>query len=135
MEQHASNIAHTATIVAAYVARNEVARGDLPEIVRSVHAALAGCGTAVAEPAAPVPAVPIQDSITPDALVCLEDGRKLKSLKRHLREAYGMTPEHYRAKWGLPASYPMVAPSYSERRSRLARELGLGRKPGSAVAS
>ena len=122
----------TTGIVAAYLGNNHVAPGEIPMLVRTIHAALAGLGRpADLEAAAkPVPAVPIRRSVTPDHLVCLEDGRKLKMLKRHLRSACGMTPDEYRAKWNLPADYPMVAPSYAERRSQVAKEFGLGRTGG-----
>lgn len=126
----------SAMIVAAYVAHNNVTRADLPGLIESTHAALDGLG---AEPAAPaavplVPAVSIRKSVTPDAIICLEDGKAFKSLKRHLRTSFNLTPEEYRTKWGLPADYPMVAPAYAEARSALAKSLGLGRKPASAAA-
>lgn len=126
----------SAMIVAAYVAHNNVARADLPGLIESTHAALGRLG---AEPAAPVaeplvPAVSIRKSVTPDAIICLEDGKAFKSLKRHLRTSFNLTPEEYRAKWGLPADYPMVAPAYAEARSALAKSLGLGRKPAPAAA-
>ena len=120
-----------AKIVAAYVSKNAVRPSDLPELVASAHAALIGLGTtspASTEPEKPVPAVSIKKSVTPDFLICLDDGKKFKTLKRHLRMAYGMTPEEYRAKWGLPNDYPMVAPSYAEARSQLAKQRGLGTK-------
>src|SRR5689334_9768663 len=119
----------TTGIVAAYLGNNHVAPGEIPMLVRTIHAALAGLGRpADLEAAAkPVPAVPIRRSVTPDYIVCLEDGKKLKMLKRHLRSTYGMTPDEYRAKWKLPADYPMVAPDYAARRSQFAREIGLGR--------
>lgn len=118
-----------ADIVSAYVSNNSVPTADLPNLIATTHAAITGLG---AEPAAPVveerptPAVTIKKSITADYIVCLEDGKKFKSLKRHLRSAYGMTPEEYRARWGLPVDYPMVAPSYAEARSSLAKKMGLG---------
>lgn len=120
----------TTLIVAAYVAHNNVPRGDLVGLVASTHAALAKLGGEPEElPAAPlVPAVSIRKSVTPDAIICLEDGKKFKSLKRHLSSKFDLTPEQYRAKWGLPADYPMVAPNYAEARSALARSMGLGRK-------
>ena len=124
-------IALTADIVAAHVSNNSVSVSDLPAIIAGVHAALAGLGNpTVAEPAKQEPAVSIRNSIKPDFLVCLEDGKKVKMLKRHLMTAFGMTPDAYRAKWGLPASYPMVAPNYAETRRALAVKIGLGRKSG-----
>ena len=124
-------IALTADIVAAHVGNNSVSVADLPAIIAGVHAALASLGTpAVVELVKQEPAVPIRNSIKPDFLVCLEDGKKMKMLKRHLMTAFGMTPDAYRAKWDLPASYPMVAPNYAETRRALAVKLGLGRKTG-----
>ena len=128
MEERAEIIEMTADIVSAYVGNNSVSATDLPNLIQSVHRALAGVTTS-AEPveAAPKePAVPIRRSITPDYLVCLEDGRKFKSLKRHLRTKYNMSPEEYRAKWSLPKDYPMVAPNYAKARSDLAKQMGLG---------
>ncbi|MBK1696799.1 MucR family transcriptional regulator [Rhodovibrio salinarum] len=117
----------TTTIVSAHVANNAVGVDDLPKLIREVHETLAQVeqGQAV-QPEKPTPAVPIKKSITPDYLICLEDGKKLKMLKRHLKTAYNMTPEEYREKWGLQADYPMVAPNYAKQRSRLAKEIGLG---------
>jgi predicted transcriptional regulator len=119
----------SADIVAAYVSYNSVPPGGLPALIQSVHMALTSLGAveAVPEPVALVPAVSIRRSITPEYLVCLDDGKKFKSLKRHLA-SHGMTPEQYRQKWGLPQSYPMVAPNYAAARSALAKKLGLGRK-------
>src|SRR6202000_3245548 len=116
-------------IVAAYVSRNTVAAEDLPNVIKSVHATLGGIQGI--EPGAPTraPAVPIKKSVTPDYIVCLEDGKKLKMLKRYLRAQYGRTPEAYRAQWNLPADYPMTAPNYAARRSEFAKQIGLG-KPG-----
>jgi predicted transcriptional regulator len=128
MEERAEIIEMTADIVSAYVGNNEVGAADLPTLIHAVHGALKGVSTA-AEPveAAPKePAVPIKRSVTPEFLVCLEDGRKFKSLKRHLRTKYNMSPEDYRAKWGLPKDYPMVAPNYAKARSDLAKQMGLG---------
>lgn len=117
-------------IVAAHLANNTVAVGDLPQLIRDVYGALASVGGAGAsEPERPTPAVPIKRSVTPDYIICLEDGKKLKMLKRHLRTAYGMSPEEYRERWGLPPDYPMVAPNYAKQRSRLAKEIGLGTQP------
>ena len=128
MEERAEIIEMTADIVSAYVGNNEVAATDLPSLIQAVHRALSGVST-VAEPveAAPKePAVPVKRSVTPEFLICLEDGRKFKSLKRHLRTKYNMSPEDYRAKWGLPKDYPMVAPNYAKARSDLAKQMGLG---------
>lgn len=116
-------------IVAAYVAGNEVAPQDLPALIRTVHGALreiSGAAPAPSLAAAQDPAVPIKKSISADYIVCLEDGKKFKSLKRHLRTRYSMTPDQYRAKWGLPHDYPMVAPNYAKERSNLAKRMGLG---------
>ncbi len=120
----------TADIVSAHVSNNSVNSTELPELIRSVFASLSGLdGAAEAAPAEkPVPAVSVRASIKPDYLVCLEDGKKLKMLKRHLMTAYGMTPDDYRAKWNLPADYPMVAPAYAETRRQLAVKIGLGTK-------
>jgi predicted transcriptional regulator len=128
-------IALTADIVAAYVGNNSVSGSDLPAIIANVHAALAGFGTpTVTQPTKQEPAISIRNSIKPDFIVCLEDGKKLKMLKRHLMTAFGITPDAYRAKWDLPASYPMVAPNYAATRRALAVKIGLGRKPGKRKA-
>ncbi|MBN9787519.1 transcriptional regulator [Pseudonocardia sp. TMWB2A] len=117
----------TADIVAAHVSNNSVAVSDLPLLIQNVHGALAGLSEPAAAPAEKQePAVSIRASIKPDYIVCLEDGKKLKMLKRHLMTHYGMTPEDYRAKWNLPADYPMVAPNYAEQRRELAHKIGLG---------
>lgn len=121
-------IALTSDIVAAHVSNNSVAVSDLPLIINNVHEALAGLAEKSAEQARPEPAVPIKSSIKPDYVICLEDGKKLKMLKRHLMTHYGMTPDEYRAKWGLPSNYPMVAPNYAEQRRKLAKAIGLGKK-------
>jgi predicted transcriptional regulator len=128
MDDKSEIIEMTADIVAAYVGANSVAAADLPSLIQSVHRALTGVATGgeVAEAAPREPAVPIKKSITPEYLVCLEDGRKFKSLKRHLRTKYNMSPEEYRSKWALPKDYPMVAPSYAKARSELAKQMGLG---------
>lgn len=128
MEDKTATIEMTADIVSAYVGNNSVAAADLPALIQSVHRALSGVasGADVAEAAPKEPAVPVKRSITPDYLVCLEDGRKFKSLKRHLRTKYNMSPEEYRAKWGLAKDYPMVAPNYAKARSDLAKQMGLG---------
>lgn len=120
----------TAEIVAAYVSSNTVASTDLRGLIRDIHAALHRTATGKADPVAePLkPAVPVRKSVMPDYIVCLEDGQKFKSLKRHLRTHYDLTPEQYRAKWGLPADYPMVAPNYAKARSALAKQMGLGQK-------
>ncbi|MFM9828719.1 MAG: MucR family transcriptional regulator [Sphingomonas sp.] len=119
----------TADIVAAHVSNNSVAVSDLPILISNVHNALAGLGTPVPEPEVKQePAVSVRSSIKPDFIVCLEDGKKLKMLKRHLMTHYEMTPEQYRAKWNLPADYPMVAPNYAEQRRTLAKKIGLGTK-------
>lgn len=119
----------TADIVAAHVSNNSVAVSDLPLLIQNVHGALSGLGTAAAEPEVKQePAVSIRSSVKPDFIVCLEDGKKLKMLKRHLMTHYQMTPEQYRAKWGLAADYPMVAPNYAEQRRTLAKKIGLGTK-------
>lgn len=118
----------TAEIVSAYVSANEISAQDLPALIRTVHAALgevAGAQPGLQEPAQE-PAVAIKKSITPEYIICLEDGKKFKSLKRHLRTRYGMTPEEYRTKWNLPHDYPMVAPNYAKERSNLAKRMGLG---------
>ncbi len=121
----------TTEIVSAYVGNNATDASALAGLIQQVHATLArisGNGSAAPGPEAPAPAVPIEESVHPDYIVCLEDGRKLKVLKRYLRARHGMSPAEYRAKWGLPASYPMVAPNYSKARSDFARNIGLGRK-------
>ena len=116
--------------MSAYVSNNSVPSGDLPSLISDVHGALLRvAGGQVEAPAeAPKPAVAVKKSVTPDYIVCLEDGKKFKSLKRHLRTQYSMTPEQYREKWGLPADYPMVAPNYAKARSELAKEMGLGQQ-------
>jgi predicted transcriptional regulator len=119
----------TADIVAAHVSNNSVAVSDLPVLIANVHSALSGLGGAPVVPEVKQePAVSIRSSIKPDYIVCLEDGKKLKMLKRHLMTHYQMTPEQYRAKWNLPADYPMVAPNYAEQRRTLAKKIGLGTK-------
>ena len=120
----------TAGIVSAFVINNSVAAGDIPALINQIHSALLRVSSDTKEqPAEPLkPAVSPKKSITPDHLVCLEDGKKFKSLKRHLRTQYNMTPEQYREKWGLPPDYPMVAPNYAAARSKLARDMGLGQQ-------
>jgi predicted transcriptional regulator len=128
MDEKTGVIEMTADIVSAYVGNNTISAAELPSLIQSVHRALAGVSGA-AEPvevAPRDPAVPVRRSITPDFIICLEDGRKFKSLKRHLRTKYNMSPEDYRAKWGLPKDYPMVAPNYAKARSELAKQMGLG---------
>jgi predicted transcriptional regulator len=122
----ASLLALTARIVAAQVSHHSVTADALPGLIRDVYRSLATLGGADALAERPRPAVPIKQSITPDYLICLEDGKHLKMLKRHLRAAYDLSPAQYRKRWDLPADYPMVAPSYARRRSELAKELGLG---------
>ncbi|RXT53475.1 MucR family transcriptional regulator [Bosea sp. Tri-44] len=120
-----------ADIVSAYVSNNTVPTADLPNLIATTHAAIIGLGAESAAPVVeekPTPAVTIKKSITAGYIVCLENGKKFKSLKRHLRSAHGMSPEEYRARWGLPVDYPMIAPSYAETRSSLATKMGLGRQ-------
>ncbi len=117
-------------IVAAYVSNNTVESGELPDVIKTVHSTLAGLGN---QPGAAAggnqkPAVPVSKSYTNEHIICLEDGKKLKMLKRYLRTRFGMTPEEYRAKWGLPVDYPMVAPNYAAKRSEFAKKIGLGKK-------
>lgn len=130
MENKIELIDMTADIVSAYVGNNTVGASDLPDLIQQVHSALTGVtGERAGRPQEPLkPAVSIKKSITPDYLICLEDGKKFKSLKRHLRTHYDLSPEDYREKWGLPKDYPMVAPKYAEARSRLAKQMGLGQK-------
>ena len=118
----------TADIVAAHVSNNSVAVNDLPQLIQNVHGALSGLSGRSAQEARPEPKVPIRSSIKPDYIVCLEDGKKLKMLKRYLKTNYDMTPDQYRQRWGLPADYPMVAPNYAEQRRTLAKKIGLGTK-------
>ena len=120
-------LALTSQIVAAHVSNNSVAMSDLPQLITQVYGALNGAGgEQQVEPERPQPAVPVRKSVTPDYIICLEDGKKLKMLKRHLKTAYNMTPEEYRERWGLSADYPMVAPNYAKQRSKLAKDIGLG---------
>jgi len=123
----------TAQIVSAHVSNNSVSPDSLPSLIQEVYKTLAAVGNEPAVQERPQPAVPIKKSVFADHIVCLEDGKKLKMLKRHLKTAYNMTPEQYRERWGLGADYPMVAPSYAKHRSSLAKKIGLGTKPrGSA---
>lgn len=135
-EMHETLITLTADIVAAHVSNNSVAVSDIPTLIENVHRALNGLSPTevVAEVERPEPAVSVRSSIKPDYIVCLEDGKKLKMLKRHLMTHYNMTPEDYRARWNLPADYPMVAPNYAATRRELAKKIGLGRKPGKRPA-
>ena len=119
----------TAQIVSAHVSNNSVSSDTLSSLIQDVYRTLAGIGTEVPEIEKQQPAVPVKKSVFPDYIVCLEDGKKLKMLKRHLKTAYNMSPEQYREKWGLTADYPMVAPSYAKHRSSLAKKIGLGTKP------
>ena len=124
----------TAKIVASYVGNNSIGADQVPEIVRTVSTALKQIeqGDNGPDKAVGKPAVPIRRSVTPDYIICLEDGRKLKMLKRHLRTTFGLTPDEYRTRWGLPADYPMVAPNYAKRRSEFAKKIGLGQKRSEA---
>jgi predicted transcriptional regulator len=127
------SVALTSMIVIAYVSHNSVNAGDLPGLIRQTHLAISRLGGVETPPVVEEgqrPAVPVKNSVTPDFIVCLEDGKEFKSLKRHLQTAYDLTPEQYRAKWKLPSDYPMVAPNYSATRSSLAKTIGLGRSPG-----
>jgi predicted transcriptional regulator len=119
----------TARIVAAHVRKNALGADALPALIQNVYASLASVGQPAVEPERPQPAVPVKKSVFPDYIICLEDGKKLKMLKRHLKTSYNMTPEQYRDKWQLPPDYPMVAPSYAKHRSSLAKKIGLGTKP------
>jgi len=125
-----NNIELAADIVSAYVSNNSVPAADLPGLISEVYNALQRVGSnAAAAPAEPPkPAIPVKRSVTNDFIICLEDGKKFKSLKRHLRTQYGLSPEEYREKWGLPADYPMVAPNYAKARSNLAKQMGLGQQ-------
>jgi len=139
MEDKSELLEMTADIVSAYVSNNTLPADGVPGLIASIHSALSSVATGAPEPVAEVkdPAVPVRKSITPDFLICLEDGRKFKSLKRHLRTKYNMSPEEYRAKWNLPKDYPMVAPNYAKARSDLAKSMGLGqggRKPAKGRA-
>jgi predicted transcriptional regulator len=122
------SMAFVTEIVAAYVSNNTMEVSDLPEFIRLIHRSLynAGAGKSFSLSARGEPVVPIEDSIKPDYIICLEDGKQLKMLKRHLKTSYGMTPDQYRERWGLPSNYPMVAPNYAKRRSSIAKGIGLG---------
>ena len=133
-EMHETLITLTSDIVAAHVGSNNVGVGELPQLITNVYAALAALGAAEPEPEAPPqPAVPIRSSIKNEYIVCLEDGKQLKMLKRHLMTHYSMTPDQYRTRWGLASDYPMVAPAYAEKRRELAKKIGLGRKLGTKM--
>ena len=132
-ENDTSTIVMVSEIVSAYVSKNSLPPSELPHLIKTVHDALSSPEQGTSS--APEPAVPIKKSIRPDYVICLEDGKKLKMLKRHLRTAYDMSPDEYRQKWGLASDYPMVAPKYAARRSELAKKIGLGRKPGQKVRS
>lgn len=134
MQDNEQLVTLTADIVAAHVSNNSVPLTEIAGLIAQVHGALAALGSAAPEePARPEPAVSIRASVKPDYIVCLEDGKKMKMLKRHLMTHYNMTPADYRARWDLPADYPMVAPSYVEKRRAIAKAIGLGRKPGQKV--
>lgn len=125
----------TTDIVAAYVSNNPVPAGELPRLIAEIHAAITGVAAGAVPQQAEeklVPAISVRKSVTPDFMICLEDGKKFKSLKRHLATHHGLTPDEYRQKWNLPADYPMVAPTYSAARSAMAKSFGLGRKPAPA---
>ena len=118
----------TTEIVAAHACNNTITPGDLPQLIQDIYKTLVVVGTTPLAPERPRPAVAIKKSVFPDYIVCLEDGKKLKMLKRHLKTAYNLTPEEYRKRWGLPTDYPMVAPNYAKHRSNLAKKIGLGTK-------
>ncbi len=130
-ESDTSSLESVSKIVSAYVSKNKLPPSELPQLIKTVHEALTSPDQAAAS--RPEPAVPIKKSITRDHIICLEDGRKLKMLKRHLRTAYNLSPDEYRQRWELPKDYPMVAPKYSATRSELAKKIGLGRKAGRKV--
>ena len=123
----------TTEIVAAHAGNNSVTPGDLPQLIQDVFKTLVMVGTTPISPERPRPAVAVKKSIFPDYIICLEDGKKLKMLKRHLKTAYNLSPAEYRERWGLPSDYPMVAPNYAEKRSLLAKEIGLGAKRGASA--
>ncbi|MCF8467645.1 MAG: MucR family transcriptional regulator [Sneathiella sp.] len=127
-------LALTTDIVTSHLSRNAVGSGEISTLIRDVYSTLSTVGDAAAELDKPEPVVPIRKSIHPDYLICLEDGKKLKMLKRHLKTSYDMTPEDYRERWGLPADYPMVAPNYAEQRRSLAKKIGLGTRRKKAHA-
>jgi predicted transcriptional regulator len=122
----------TAEVVSAYLSNNILPAGQISEVIQAVHGSLNALSTGKLDGSSepPKPAVPIKKSVSPDYIICLEDGKKLKMLKRHLRSTYNMTPDEYRVKWGLPSDYPMVAPNYAKQRSDFAKKIGLGRNSG-----
>lgn len=130
MDNKAELVELTAEIVASYVSNNPVSTSDLPGVIAEVHKALSGAVSEAEKPESPElkPAVSVRRSVTPDYIICLEDGKRFKSLKRHLRTHYNLSPDEYRDKWNLPRDYPMVAPNYAEARSQLAKKMGLGQK-------
>ncbi len=135
MAEHPANanvLGLTAQIVSAHVSNNSVSPDALPSLIQEVYRTLAGVGRDTGEIERPQPAVPVKKSVFPDYIICLEDGKKLKMLKRHLKTAYNMTPEQYRDRWALGPDYPMVAPNYAKHRSSLAKKIGLGTKPRSS---
>jgi len=121
---------HVSTVVSAYISNNAVALRDIPRLIEETFSTLSTATGATDVPAKPTPAVPIKKSVLPDFIVCLEDGKKLKMLKRHLKSVYDMTPEQYRERWGLSPDYPMVSPNYAKKRSLLAKQFGLGTQRG-----
>lgn len=125
----------TAEIVSSYVSNNTVASGDLAMVIQDVYRTMTGLGSQAVQAERPKPSVPVKKSVMPDYIVCLEDGKKLKMLKRHLKTSYNLSPEEYRERWGLPADYPMVAPNYAKHRSSLAKKIGLGTKPRTGAAA
>jgi len=131
MDSNDSLMGAACKIIAAYVRNNHVAPSELSTMIKNIHGTLGalGSGQNLESPAQQKPAISVRKSITPDYIICLEDGKKLKMLKRYLRTRYGLSPEGYRAKWGLPADYPLVAPNYAARRSEFAKKIGLGRRP------
>jgi predicted transcriptional regulator len=130
-EMHETLITHTTDIVVSYVSNNSLGAEEVSSLIRNIYGTLAGLGQASAAPEArPEPAVSIRSSVKRDHVVCLEDGKKMKMLKRHLMTDHGLTPDEYRARWGLASDYPMVAPDYADKRRDLAKKIGLGRKPG-----
>jgi predicted transcriptional regulator len=132
--EKAELLALTSEVVSAHVSNNPVSPADLTGVIQSVFDKFSELAEGAEKPEELVPAVPIKKSVADDHIVCLEDGKKLKMLKRHLKTAYDLTPEEYRARWALPANYPMVAPAYSRKRQELAKQIGLGRKPGAGGA-
>lgn len=134
-ELHETLVTLTADVAAAHVANNSVSTEELPTVIQNIYQALSGLGGGRKEEAKPEPAVSVRSSVKPDYIVCLEDGKKLKMLKRYLSTRYDMTPDEYREKWGLPSDYPMVAPNYAEQRRTLAKSIGLGKKKRTTAAA